>query len=191
MDLSEAERLLIAALGLQSAFWGMGRTMGELYAVLYTAREPLALQEIATRLGVTKGNVSIAIRRLEDLGMVDRQHHPGDRRVYFVATTNFWDIARHFLERRYQPAFSASFRLLDQSLQQAQEDKDPFVAERIQALKSFYDVLDRLTALLLETNPDTLAQLAPLLSSGEDIPKSQYRGKSDNATRQSRREDTK
>ena len=73
MEPTQAKRLLMSALGMQSAFWGTGRITGELYAALYTTREPLTLADIAMELGVTKGNVSVAIRRLEELGMVRRQ----------------------------------------------------------------------------------------------------------------------
>ncbi len=159
MEATEAQHLLVRALGMQSGFWGMGRITGELYAVLYTAREPLTLADIAAALGVTKGNVSVAIRRLEELGMVGRQYQPGDRRVYFAPNADFWDIARHFLQRRYQPAFAASFQLVDDCLKQAQANGDVALAERVQALKNFYDLLDGLTSRLLAADPHDMALL--------------------------------
>lgn len=157
MEATESLRFLMSALGMQSGFWGMGRITGELYAVLYVSPKPLTLAEIATELGVTKGNVSVAIRRLEELGMVRRQYQPGDRRVYFVPNVDFWDIARHFLQRRYQPAFAASFQLMEDSIGQAEAEGNNFIKERVQALKSFYDLLDRLTAVLLDANPAEMA----------------------------------
>ncbi|MCL5970948.1 MAG: MarR family transcriptional regulator [Firmicutes bacterium] len=159
MEKSEARRLLMNALGIQSGFWGIGRITGELYAILYTAQEPLTLAEIAAELGVTKGNVSVAIRRLEELGMVRRQYQPGDRRVFFAPNIDFWDIGRHFLQRRYQPAFATSFQLVDDSIRQAEASGDTFVQNRIETLKKFYDLLDQLTAILLTANPMTLASL--------------------------------
>lgn len=164
MAQAEARHLLMRALGMQSGFWGMGRITGELYAVLYTASEPLTLANIAEELGVTKGNVSVAIRRLEELNMVRRQYHPGDRRVFFAANRDFWDIARAFLGRRYQPAFAASFQLVEDSLKHAEQEGDAFVSERILALKQFYDGLDQLTELLREMRPAELASLVELAS---------------------------
>lgn len=147
---------------MQSGFWGMGRITGEIYAILYTASQPMTLATIAAELGVTKGNVSVAIRRLEELNMVRRHYEPGDRRVFFIANDDFWDIARAFLGRRYQPAFSASFQLLDDSLKQAEQDKDAFTTERIVALKRFYEGLDQLTELLQEITPEQLEGLLEL-----------------------------
>ena len=169
MSTEDAKRLLITALGRQSSFWGMGKITGELYAILYLSRDPVTLADLAKTLGVTKGNVSIAIRRLEDLGMVRRQQNPGDRRVFFVPNSNFWDIARHFLSRRHQPEFAASFELIEQSLavsdpaSSGEQDVDRFVYERIRTLKTFYGVLDRLTAALLAINSDELVHLADMM----------------------------
>ncbi len=157
MAQTEARHLLMSALGMQSGFWGMGRSTGELYAVLYTASEPLTLADIAKELGVTKGNVSVGIHRLEELNMVRRQYVPGNRRVFFVANSDFWDITRAFLGRRYQPAFAASFQLVEDSLKQAEQERDAFVSERIQALKYFYEGLDHLTELLRGMTADELA----------------------------------
>src|SRR3990172_1337252 len=100
--------LLVNALGRQSAFWGLGRTAGEMYAVLCLASEPVCLEEIARRLGVTKGNISIAIRQLEQLAMVRRSWRRGDRRVFFEAETDFWKIAHSVLGLRQKPEFSES-----------------------------------------------------------------------------------
>ena len=156
-----ARELLVEALGRQSNFWGMGKIAGELYAVLYTAPEPLTLSDIAEALGVTKGNVSVAIRRLEELGMVQRRYRRGDRRVFFHANPEFWDIARGFLRRRHQPEFAASFRLVEESLEAASDD---FVKERLSALKSFYDTLDRITEVLGELSPQEWQALADTIA---------------------------
>lgn len=167
--MEEARALLVSALGRQSSFWGLGRMTGELYAVLYISPDALTLGELAEHLGVTKGNVSVAIRRLEDLGMVSRRYHTGDRRVFFEANPDFWDIARNFLDRRHRPEFSASFRLIADSVEVARtgtktgDRNAQFVFERISALKTFYDLLDQLTEALLSISPETLSTLVTLL----------------------------
>lgn len=166
MQSGEAQQMLMRALGIQSAFWGLGRIAGELYAVLYTASDPLTLSDIARELGVAKSNVSVAIRRLEDLGMVQRHYAHGDRRVYFVANSDFWQIARHFLERRYHPTFAESFQLVDDSLQAAQVEGNGFVWDRIHRLKAFYDGLDQLTNWILALQPAELVRVLEWTSRG-------------------------
>lgn len=155
---------LIEALGRQSAFWGLGKVTGQLYAVIYLSRVPVSLSELAASLGVTKGNVSVAIRVLEQLGMVRRSMRPGDRRVFFEAELDFWLIARRLLERRQKPEFDESLRMVKDSLRRAGEappgENRDFILERLQALQSFYGELDQIVETVLQIGPDRLSRLA-------------------------------
>lgn len=167
--IDRAQGMLIEALGRQSLFWGLGKITGELYAVLYISEHPLSLAELAATLAVTKGNVSIAVRRLEDLAMVRRQFVAGDRRVYFVAETDFWLIARRFLERRHRPEFDKSFRLVRESFAEAEtpdsESNRAILSERIRDLVNFYEDLDTVTNMLLELEPTQIHAMVKTLTS--------------------------
>lgn len=157
---------LIEALGRQSAFWGLGKVTGQLYAVIYLAGEPLSLGELAGSLGVTKGNVSVAIRLLEQLGMVRRSIRPGDRRVFFEAELDFWLIARRLLERRQKPEFDESLRMVEDSLRcirktPAGPERD-FILERLETLQGFYKELDQMVETILLIDPSRLNQLVQI-----------------------------
>lgn len=164
--LEAARRRLIEALGRQSAFWGLGKVPGELYAVLYLADGALSLGELARALGLSKGAVSVAVRQLERLGLVRRVLQPGDRRAYFEAERDFWMAARRILERRHKPEFDESFRLVAESLRLARSappgaERDR-ILERLSALQAFYDELDAAVATVLRLGPERLAQLVRL-----------------------------
>jgi DNA-binding transcriptional regulator GbsR (MarR family) len=161
---------IVDALGRQSAFWGVGRLAGQLYAVLYLSAEPLALSDLATVLGVTKASVSTAVRGLERLGMVRRVLPPGDRRVFFEAVPDFWLIVRRVLERRQKPEFDESFRLVREALAAARATPPgggrDFVVRRLEALQAFHDELDRAVAAVLRLDPRRLPPLLQMLSGG-------------------------
>jgi len=159
-DLECSREALIQALGRQSAFWGLGRTAGEMYAALYLSPEPLSLAEVAARLAVTKGNISVAIRQLERLGMVRRSWRKGDRRVFFEAETDFWRIAHDVLRRRHKPEFDQSFDLVAESVRLAQEAPPSAEREaalgRLARLQEFYRLLDGVAEVLLALRPEEL-----------------------------------
>ena len=166
--LIQAEEALIRALGRQSAFWGLGKTAGEMYAVLYLSSAPVPLEEVARRLGVTKGNVSVAIRQLEQLGLARRSWEKGDRRVFFVAETDFWKIAHSVLSLRHKPEFDQSFALVAEGAGLADEaeassDKD-VVRQRFAALQEFYRLVDSLVDVALAMKPEQMKALAEMLS---------------------------
>jgi DNA-binding transcriptional regulator GbsR (MarR family) len=164
--LNMARQRLMEALGRQSSFWGVGKITGEIYATLYLSEHPMSLTELADALRVTKGNVSVAIRTLEQLGMVRRLQRPGDRRVYFEAEPDFWLIAKRVLARRQKPQFDESFRMLDESIQIAESahpapERD-FMLKRMKALQDFYNELDQVVALLLSVHPKRMSWLIRL-----------------------------
>jgi DNA-binding transcriptional regulator GbsR (MarR family) len=165
--LQAARGELIQALGRQSAFWGVGKITGQLFAVLYLADGPLSLEEVAQSLSVSKANVSVSIRTLEQLGMVRRQFRPGDRRVFFEAETNFWLIAQRVLDRRQRPEFAESFEMVEKSLRLLDDAPDSapveFARQRVRALKGFYDELDQTAALLVQLEPKRITRFAKLL----------------------------
>lgn len=155
--LGHAKDVLIQALGRQSSFWGLGKTAGEMYAVLYLSDEPVSLEEVARSLKVTKGNISIAIRQLEQLGLVKRLQKIGDRRVFFAAETDFLQIGRSVLELRHKPDFAETFAMVRESYKAAEQaqpsrEKD-VVVDRLQALQEFYQLLDGIVETILSMNP--------------------------------------
>ncbi|MCL6479140.1 MAG: MarR family transcriptional regulator [Peptococcaceae bacterium] len=158
--LARSRDALIQALGRQSSFWGLGRTAGEMYAVLYLSSEPVSLEELAQRLDVTKGNVSVAIRQLEQLGMVRRSWQKGDRRVFFEAEADLWKIAHSVLGLRHKPEFDQSFVLVEESARLAEQaepsaERDRML-ERLNSLQEFYRLLDGLVEVVLAVGPGRL-----------------------------------
>lgn len=167
-NLSRSSEALIQALGRQSAFWGMGRTLGEIFAVLYLSTGPLSLEEVSKRLGVTKGNVSVAVRQLEQLGMARRSWQRGDRRVFFEAETDFWKIAYMVLGLRHKPEFDQSFILLEESLRTAALGEPgperESIIERLRRLQEFYRLLDGMVEAALAMGPERLKSAAGMFA---------------------------
>ncbi|MEW6663249.1 MAG: GbsR/MarR family transcriptional regulator [Bacillota bacterium] len=157
---------LIQALGRQSAFWGLGKTAGEMYAVLYLSSQPLSLEEVAVKLQVTKGNISIAIRQLEQLGMAKRSWQKGDRRVFFEAETDFWKVGHSILGLRHKPEFDQTFALVRESarlaaLAEPSPERD-VALERLEALVEFHQLLDSVVEMALAMSPGQLKNMVKM-----------------------------
>lgn len=167
--LDRSRELLVQALGRQSSFWGLGKTAGEIYGALYLSPDPLSLEDVAARLGLTKGNISIAVRQLEQLGMVRRSWQRGDRRVFFEAEGDFWKIAQSFLGLRHKPEFSQSFAMLEESVRLAAEAvrsaEREQVMERLGSLQEFYRLVDSTVELLLSATPEKMKTMMEMISS--------------------------
>ncbi len=64
-----------------------GLSFGKMRALRRIAARPMSMSELAALLGVDPPNLTTVVDGLERLGLVERQAHPTDRRVKFVAVT--------------------------------------------------------------------------------------------------------
>lgn len=92
-----ARRKFIEAGGQTTQSFGLGRIMGQIYALLYLSPKPMCLDEIAEELGVSKASVSTTIRQLERWTAVKSVWVKGDRRDFYEAETDFQSVIRHGL----------------------------------------------------------------------------------------------
>jgi DNA-binding transcriptional regulator GbsR (MarR family) len=134
-----------------SQFWGFPKGTGAIFAVLYLAPEPLSLDDLVERTGLTKGAVSTDVRALARLGLVHRSTRLGDRKDYYEAETDFYTSIRAILKERQNTEFDravASVKITLQKLQAGEgsfsNEERAFLIERVQAMQSFFDALDGL-----------------------------------------------
>jgi DNA-binding transcriptional regulator GbsR (MarR family) len=82
--------------------YGINPLCGRLFAMLFLAPEPLSLDELCRRAGAAKSTVSVALRQLLSMRVARRLPPGSDRRDFYEAVTDPWDIladwARLFLE---------------------------------------------------------------------------------------------
>jgi DNA-binding transcriptional regulator GbsR (MarR family) len=85
--LDEAYETFIQGAGkISSALLGMiNKAGGQIYALLFLNDEPLSLDDISKKLGISKSNVSINIRLLEDNSLVRKVWVKGSRKDYYAA----------------------------------------------------------------------------------------------------------
>ncbi len=93
---------MLDGLGQLSDYFGFSKVMGQLYAALLMSPEPMSLDDMMDMLSISKASVSMNIRVLEHMGMVRQAwvRGRGDRRKYYEAETDFWEIITNILSSR-------------------------------------------------------------------------------------------
>src|SRR5262245_27427034 len=86
--------------GVMARSWGINATMGELFALLYVTGEDWTADGLRSWLRVSRGNVSMNLRELIAWGVVHKVHRPGQRREFFRAETDVWQLFRRILSER-------------------------------------------------------------------------------------------
>lgn len=100
--LNDAIETFIQGAGkVSSALLGMiNRVGGQIYAVLFLSDEPLSLDEISEKLAVSKSNISVNIRMLEDFNLVRKVWVKGSRKDYYAAERVYpKKVLKDFLEK--------------------------------------------------------------------------------------------
>jgi DNA-binding transcriptional regulator GbsR (MarR family) len=100
MQLTEISERFVMHWGEMSARWGVNRTVGQIHALLYLAGEPMHAEAICETLSIARSNVSTSLRELMDWSLARVVHVRGERRDYYEAQHDIWEIFRAIAQGR-------------------------------------------------------------------------------------------
>ena len=134
----------IEAWGSLGVLWGINRSMARVHALLLVSENPVDLDGISERLGISRGNASMCLKELRNWGVIHRVHTSGDRRDFYVAEPDPWRmffrIASERKKREFDPAFNALRHLLAEA---DIKDSSP-VSERLMQMESLLSTVNEL-----------------------------------------------
>jgi len=125
MELTEARQKFIEAWGKLGSEWGINRTMAQVHALLLISPEALTTEEIMESLSISRGNANMTVRDLINWGLVEKQHKPGERKEYFFADKDVWNIARLVAKERRKRELDPVIKILDELSKVKGDAKDP------------------------------------------------------------------
>lgn len=137
MDLADGRLKFIEAWGKLGSEWGINRTMAQVHALLLISAEALTTEEIMERLSISRGNANMTLRDLIGWGLIEKQHKAGERKEYFFADKDVWNIARQVAKERKKRELEPVLKILGELSSVTGDDKDP---EFITFQKSVADI---------------------------------------------------
>ncbi len=143
--------------------WGINRTVGQIYALLYVSGRPLCADEIAESLGFSRSNVSMGIKELQSWRLVRLQHLPGDRREYFSSPEDIWQIVRILAEERRRREIDPTLSVLRALLMEKPgNEEDRRAQARLREMHELIELLTRWSDDVQKLNNEDLVQLLKL-----------------------------
>jgi len=149
----------VAGLGRLAGFFGFSDVMGRLYGTLMLSPDPLSLDSLAGKLEISKGSVSMNMRAIERWGMAKEVWVRGQRKKYYRAESDLWQVIRNVLgsreQREVQLALNvlgesiASLKEADQELTAEERELARYYLERIAELQSFFQIAQLALAAVL------------------------------------------
>ncbi len=169
MILSDLSQRFVLHFGEMGSHWGINRTVGQIYALLYVAPEPLNADQIAATLSFSRSNVSMGLKELQSWRLVRLQHLPGDRREYFSAPDDVWQIFQILAEERRKREVDPTLSLLRDAI--LQPTSDPGDVHAQQRMREMHDLIELVTGWFEEVRGMDQERLVALMKLGTKVSK--------------------
>ena len=145
MQLTETMRRYIVHWGEMGSRWGMNRSVAQIHALLFLSEQPLNADEIAETLGIARSNISTGLKELLAWDLVHVTHVLGDRRDFFAAQKDTWEVIRAIMDGRKRREIDPTLAALRECAAQLEKDKETpaAVRERIEEQLEFLETITR------------------------------------------------
>jgi DNA-binding transcriptional regulator GbsR (MarR family) len=120
--LPPAVERFVVSWGEMGEAWGVNRSVSQIHALLYASDRPLAADEIADRLKLARSNVSNSLKELISWSLVRRVSALGERREFFEAEADVFEMVRRIAAGRKQREIDPAVAALRQCMAAADED---------------------------------------------------------------------
>ena len=134
MNLAESKDKFIQSWGALGSSWGINRTMAQIHALLLISPEPLSADEIMEGLQVSRGNANMNLRALIDWGLVYKELKPGERREFFRAEKDMWEVVKKIIIQRKRKELAPMLKVLDE-VSNIDTEGDPQAEEFLRILR--------------------------------------------------------
>jgi len=159
-SMSPLVRSFVAHFGEMGSRWGINRTVGQIYALIFVSPAPLNADDIAEKLEFSRSNVSMGLKELQSWRLVRLRHLPGDRREYFEAPGDAWEVFRTLAEERRRREIEPTLSMLRNALLETPtSDDDRFAQERMRGMHDLIDLMMNWFDDVQRLDAQTLAKL--------------------------------
>jgi len=98
--------------------YGVTASIGRLYGTLYFQQNPMTLDEMKDELGMSKPSMSLAVRSLLEMKVVQKVWQKGTRRDLYVAEKDFFKFFQVFFSTKWKREIEVNL----QSTKEASEE---------------------------------------------------------------------
>ena len=169
MNLAPLTQRFVLHFGEMGSRWGINRTVGQIYALLYVSPKALNADEIGEALAFSRSNVSMGLKELQSWSLVRLQHLPNDRREYFQAPEDVWAIFRTLAEERRKREIDPTLSMLREALMEEGVTGDDVHAQA--RMRQMHDLVELMTSWLADMQKMDSTTLASLMKMGGKVAK--------------------
>ena len=159
----------VAHFGEMGNRWGINRTVGQIYALIFVAPAPLHADDIAEKLEFSRSNVSMGLKELQAWRLVKLRRVPGDRREYFDAPSDAWEIFRTLAEERRRREIEPTLSMLRNALLEPPANQADRIA--LERMRGMHDLIELTTTWFDDVQRMDRQTLSKLMKLGAKVQK--------------------
>ncbi len=170
MDLTSATEKFVAWWGEVGSKWGVNRTVAQVHALFYISQDPLNAEDIASALSFSRSNVSASLHELETWGLISPVYFRGDRKHYYAAIKDPWEMFRVILDERMRREINPTVATLRICLQEVGTTlADEYARKQLSAALEFFEVMIPLYDELRRVSPGSIRNIAKLTAKVREV----------------------
>ena len=100
MTLEQAKQQFIQTWGNFGTQWGINRSMAQVHALLLVSDQSKCTEDIMAELSISRGNANMNLRELMNWNLIYKETIQGDRKEYFRAEKDMWEVAKRITKER-------------------------------------------------------------------------------------------
>ncbi|NOT42667.1 MAG: MarR family transcriptional regulator [Alphaproteobacteria bacterium] len=141
MPLPQVIEKVVLHWGEMGARWGVNRSVAQIHALLWLTGRPMNAEEIAETLGIARSNASTSLEELQTYRLVTLIHTIGDRRNYYEAKGDTWDVVQTIVDERKKREIDPTLEVLRAARDLAETDPTtpPDVKQRVTEMLGFME----------------------------------------------------
>ncbi|MEQ1576390.1 MAG: MarR family transcriptional regulator [Hyphomicrobium sp.] len=141
--------------------WGVNRSVAQIHALLFVSDQPMTAEDIAARLGIARSNVSNSLKELTGWTLIRRVQVLGDRRDYFEAEADMFEMVRRIAVGRKSREIDPALAVLRSCSDEASSDVNvsPGARRRLAEMLQFMETIDKSFQELMRLPPPVLIRL--------------------------------
>jgi DNA-binding transcriptional regulator GbsR (MarR family) len=155
--------------GEMGSRWGISRTVGQIYALLFVSPTPLNADDLVERLAISRSNVSMSLKELQSWNLVRLRHLHGDRREHFETPKDIWVIVRTLVEQRKKREIDPTLTVLRELLMVEPTSEEERYAQA--RMRETHELIELLTGWYADVEKLETERLVQLLALGAKVSK--------------------
>lgn len=132
---------------------GLPRSVGEIYGCLFCAQSPQTFDDLAERLGISRGSVSQGLKFLRQLGAVKVHYVAGSRKDHYQPELSMKRLVHGFVRDQFAPHLESGSGRLDAITALVESEPDPALrehaAQRISTLRTWQGRMQKLMPIIM------------------------------------------